>query len=68
MYFQVKNTLKSNYNHTPKLPQSHILMYFKLEIVMVIAVQRVFSLEIHQNNIFYFLKIIFEISTKNNNF
>jgi len=38
-------------------------MYFKLEIVMVIAVQRVFSLEIHQNNIFYFLKIIFEIST-----
>jgi hypothetical protein len=54
MYFQVKNTLKSNHNQTPKLPQSHILMYFKLEIVMVIAVQRVFSLEIHQNNIFYF--------------
>jgi len=63
MYFQVKNTLKSNHNHTHKLPQSHILMYFKLEIVMVIAVQRVFSLEIHQNNIFYFFKIIFEIST-----
>jgi hypothetical protein len=47
MYFQVKSILKSNHNHTPKLPQSHILMYFKLEIVMVVAVQHVFNLEIH---------------------
>ena len=33
-------------------------------IVVVVAVQSVFHLEIHQNDIFfYFLKIIFEIST-----
>jgi hypothetical protein len=33
-------------------------------IVVAVAVQSVFRLEIHQNNIFfYFLKIIFEINT-----
>jgi hypothetical protein len=33
------------------------------EIVVVVIVQSVFRLEMHQNNIFYFLKIIFNIST-----
>jgi hypothetical protein len=35
-----------------------------LEIVVMIAVQSAFRLEMYQNNIFfYFLKIIFDIST-----
>jgi hypothetical protein len=31
--------------------------------VVVVVVQSAFLLEMHQNDIFYFLKIIFEIST-----
>jgi hypothetical protein len=31
--------------------------------VVAIAIQSVFSLEIYQNNFFYFLKIIFETNT-----
>jgi predicted transcriptional regulator len=33
------------------------------EIVVVVAVQSNFHLKIYQNKIFYFLKIIFDIST-----
>jgi hypothetical protein len=33
------------------------------EIVVAVAIQIVFRLEMHQNNFFYFLKIIFDIST-----
>jgi hypothetical protein len=32
------------------------------EIVVAVAIQIVFHLEIHQNKFFYFLKIIFDIS------
>jgi hypothetical protein len=33
------------------------------EIVVAVAIQIVFRLEMHQNKFFYFLKIIFDIST-----
>jgi hypothetical protein len=35
-------------------------------IVIAVAVQSVFRLEMHQNNVFLFFKIIFDISTPEN--
>jgi len=35
------------------------------EIVVVVAVQSVFRLEMYQNNFFYFLKIIFNTTHQN---
>jgi len=39
-----------------------ILIYGLFENVVTVAFQSVFHAEMHQNDVFYFLKIIFEIS------
>ena len=49
------------FKHAHSKPSINIVSLGLFEIV--VAVQSTFRLEMHQNDIFYFKKIIFEIST-----
>jgi hypothetical protein len=59
MYFPEKNTLKNNHHHNTKTNANKIIAQEVFESVVIVA----FRFEIYQNNIFLFLKIIFDIST-----
>ena len=51
------------FKHAHSKPSVNIVSLYLFEIVAAVAVQSAFRLEMHQNDIFYFKKIIFEINT-----
>ena len=53
------------YNSYDDLIEKNLLESL-FDIVLVIIFKIIFLLEMHQNNIFYFLKFIFDIITLNN--
>jgi len=54
MHLEAKNTLNRHHHHNPK----HTPLF---ESVVVVIFQSAFHSKIYHNNIFYFLKIIFNI-------